>query len=179
MRTPLLWFSFAFLSASVFAQSQVNRVSSKEIPLVAKTVQVIEQTEGLVADPMLDAKGSNPMNMTSKKNSGRGEMAVEREFKGNDTGLKLYRFEVEPNEKVEVSLESDHMDRLGMQWGLMKGDGYVPANSTKSQIDRQNHLPRPVRTKKLVFTNEESKVVPLLLVVYGEHGYSYRILVRR
>jgi hypothetical protein len=86
-----------------------------------------------------------------------------------------YAFQVAPGEKMEFNLKAEE-EKVVMR-------AYVPtpppALKWKLQLDFINRIARPRRSKHIELKNDTKEPQTLFLVLYGVHGYSYRLDMSR
>lgn len=86
-----------------------------------------------------------------------------------------YAFLVAPGEKMEFKLKGAE-EKVVMH-------AYVPnpppALKWKLELDYINRIPRPRRSKQIELKNNTKEPQTLFLVLYGVHGYAYRLDMTR
>ena len=85
-------------------------------------------------------------------------------------GMRVYRFHLEPGERVSLKMKAEPGGNLAMAIPL-------PAHMDEftSQIQAVNREPRPMRMTHLGFRNTSGHSYDLMVLVIGYVNYAYRI----
>ncbi|HNX95111.1 MAG TPA: hypothetical protein PKL14_08120 [Holophaga sp.] len=86
-----------------------------------------------------------------------------------------YAFQVAPGEKMEFNLKGEG-EKVVMRVYVPNPP---PALKWKLQLDYVNRIARPRRSKHIELKNTTSQPQTLFLILYGVHGYSYRLDMSR
>ncbi len=90
------------------------------------------------------------------------------------TAMRLYGFTLQPNEEIAFKMSGESHSRLCMRLG----EPLVP-NPMTPPIKAVNRKPKPVRSTGFAVKNVLPEPYQLILIVYGEAGYKYRIDINR
>lgn len=168
--------------------TQPMTVGQNQMTPVSREVRLIEE-DSLPVDPSLQSSNrpagadlsrkptadSDPI----KKSRDAAMAAYGDDATAKDNGMKLYRFTLAPKETLSTQITSDAADVVTQRFGLLSGPTFTPSAASKSLIARINRLSRQQRATKIEFKNPEDRAFPLLLIVYGQVGHPYKVLISR
>lgn len=169
----LLWLSALALMATPFASAQQSSpmVASKtQMVVVAPDVRLIEETT-LPVDPSLQASNRPSRNTGAEKLSQDGG--------DTDNGLKMFRFTLAPGETLITQIKAAESNAITQQIGNLSGPDFTPTSASKAQMSRINRGSRQQRSNKIEYKNLEPRPFPFLLIVYGQAGHPFQIVISR
>ena len=90
------------------------------------------------------------------------------------SALRLYGFTLAPGEEITLKMKGESATKLAMKLASPNvPDGMTPT------IQMINRMPRPLRSSRITLKNILAERFKLVLMVYGEAGYKYRIDIKR
>jgi hypothetical protein len=90
------------------------------------------------------------------------------------SALRLYGFTLAPGEEITLKMKGESTTKLAMRLASPNvPDGMTPT------IQKINRMPRPLRSSRITLKNILAEPFKMVLMVYGEAGYKYRIDIKR
>ena len=86
------------------------------------------------------------------------------------TAMRLYGFTLKPNEEIVFKMKGESHTKLCMRLAEP-----LVANRMTPPIKAVNRKPKPIRSSGFSIKNVLAEPYQLILLVYGEPGYKYRI----
>ena len=90
------------------------------------------------------------------------------------TAMRLYGFMLAPGEEISFKMKGESATKLAMRLA----QPFVP-NGMTPPIQKVNRMPRPLRSSRITIKNILPDPFKLVLMVYGEAGFKYRIEINR
>jgi hypothetical protein len=90
------------------------------------------------------------------------------------TAMRLYGFTLQPNEEIAFKMKGERHSKLCMRLAEPQ-----VANPMTPRIRAVNRKPKPIRSTGFAVKNVLPEPYQLILLVYGEAGYKYRIDLTR
>jgi hypothetical protein len=163
--------------ADAVLSPSAQTMGKDSVPLVGREVLLVE-SPGLSMDVTANPDAPISVHAGSSLRSAMGskDPAIEKE---DNVGTQFYRFNVEPGEIIAFTITCEDGDYVTQKYVLMQGRDLVPGSVSKAQETRALRIAPRLRAKDLSFHNLEGRVLPLMLVVYGETGHAFRIWIKR